>query len=180
MTQDDVDTLHHFPRPEATERKNKHTPALYQRVIFFFRHIFILLSHFDSSRALEPAVIFNYLSLVANHRKPFISIFHIAATAAAHFCFLSHQAELKSKKAAESFALCIEKYNRVGGEFEQKMSESSQVSSFPSGQNRKPLSACVTAFVMTLSSLLSTLPPDKCANVLLFVLYKKTKKKTPR
>uniref|UniRef100_A0A8C9ZRL3 F-BAR domain only protein 1-like n=1 Tax=Sander lucioperca TaxID=283035 RepID=A0A8C9ZRL3_SANLU len=39
------------------------------------------------------------------------------------------KAELKSKKAAESFALCIEKYNRVGGEFEQKMSESSQVSS---------------------------------------------------
>lgn len=39
----------------------------------------------------------------------------------------SHQAELKSKKAAESFALCIEKHNRVGAEFEQKMSESSQV-----------------------------------------------------
>lgn len=114
---------------------------------------------------------------MANHRKPFISIFHVTATAAAHFCFLSHQAELKSKKAAESFALCIEKYNRVGGEFEQKMSESSQVSSSPSGQNRKPLPACVTAFLMTLSSLLSTLPPDKCANVLLFVLYKKTKKK---
>ncbi|XP_037324838.2 f-BAR domain only protein 1 [Pungitius pungitius] len=36
------------------------------------------------------------------------------------------KAELKSKKAAESFALSIEKYNRVGGEFEQKMSESSQ------------------------------------------------------
>uniref|UniRef100_A0A3Q3VZF3 F-BAR domain only protein 1 n=1 Tax=Mola mola TaxID=94237 RepID=A0A3Q3VZF3_MOLML len=36
------------------------------------------------------------------------------------------KAELKSKKAAESFVLCIEKYNRVGGEFEQKMSESSQ------------------------------------------------------
>uniref|UniRef100_A0A8C3AHF8 FCH and mu domain containing endocytic adaptor 1 n=1 Tax=Cyclopterus lumpus TaxID=8103 RepID=A0A8C3AHF8_CYCLU len=36
------------------------------------------------------------------------------------------KAELKSKKAAESFAVCIEKYNRVGGEFEQKMSESSQ------------------------------------------------------
>ncbi|KAM3619566.1 uncharacterized protein V6R79_010284 [Siganus canaliculatus] len=36
------------------------------------------------------------------------------------------KAELKSKKAAESFALCIEKYNRVGGEFEQKMNESSQ------------------------------------------------------
>ncbi|XP_010795968.1 f-BAR domain only protein 1 isoform X2 [Notothenia coriiceps] len=36
------------------------------------------------------------------------------------------KAELKSKKAAESFGLCIEKYNRVGGEFEQKMSESSQ------------------------------------------------------
>ncbi|XP_075944405.1 f-BAR domain only protein 1 isoform X1 [Anarhichas minor] len=36
------------------------------------------------------------------------------------------KAELKSKKAAESFAVCIEKYNRVGGEFEHKMSESSQ------------------------------------------------------
>ncbi|KAM9762869.1 f-BAR domain only protein 1 isoform 2-T2 [Menidia menidia] len=36
------------------------------------------------------------------------------------------KAELKSKKAAESFALCIEKYNRVGGEFEQRMSESAQ------------------------------------------------------
>ncbi|XP_061884311.1 F-BAR domain only protein 1-like isoform X1 [Entelurus aequoreus] len=36
------------------------------------------------------------------------------------------KAELKSKKAAESFALCIEKYNRVGGEFEQKMNESTQ------------------------------------------------------
>uniref|UniRef100_A0A7N6AQA4 F-BAR domain only protein 1 n=1 Tax=Anabas testudineus TaxID=64144 RepID=A0A7N6AQA4_ANATE len=36
------------------------------------------------------------------------------------------KAELKSKKAAESFGLCIEKYNRVGGEFEQKMSESAQ------------------------------------------------------
>ncbi|XP_037553771.1 F-BAR domain only protein 1 [Nematolebias whitei] len=36
------------------------------------------------------------------------------------------KAELKSKKAAESFALCIDKYNRVGGEFEQKMSESAQ------------------------------------------------------
>ncbi|XP_072245252.1 f-BAR domain only protein 1 isoform X2 [Leuresthes tenuis] len=36
------------------------------------------------------------------------------------------KAELKSKKAAESFTLCIEKYNRVGGEFEQKMSESAQ------------------------------------------------------
>lgn len=41
---------------------------------------------------------------------------------------LPHQAELKSKKAAESFALCIEKHNRVGAEFEQKMSESSLVS----------------------------------------------------
>ncbi|XP_030288609.1 f-BAR domain only protein 1 isoform X2 [Sparus aurata] len=39
---------------------------------------------------------------------------------------IHRKAELKSKKAAESFALCIEKYNRVGGEFEQKMSESSQ------------------------------------------------------
>ncbi|KAM3875995.1 LOW QUALITY PROTEIN: f-BAR domain only protein 1 [Diretmus argenteus] len=36
------------------------------------------------------------------------------------------KAELKSKKSAESFAVCIEKYNRVGGEFEQKMSESAQ------------------------------------------------------
>uniref|UniRef100_A0A3Q3GPM0 F-BAR domain only protein 1-like n=1 Tax=Labrus bergylta TaxID=56723 RepID=A0A3Q3GPM0_9LABR len=36
------------------------------------------------------------------------------------------KAEMKSKKAAESFSLCIEKYNRVGGEFEQKMSESAQ------------------------------------------------------
>ncbi|XP_028301374.1 f-BAR domain only protein 1 [Gouania willdenowi] len=36
------------------------------------------------------------------------------------------KAELKSKKAAESLALCIEKYNRVGGEFEQRMSESAQ------------------------------------------------------
>ncbi|XP_060934402.1 f-BAR domain only protein 1 [Limanda limanda] len=36
------------------------------------------------------------------------------------------KAELKSKKASESFALSIEKYNRVGGEFEQKMSESAQ------------------------------------------------------
>ncbi|TKS74329.1 F-BAR domain only protein 1 [Collichthys lucidus] len=39
---------------------------------------------------------------------------------------IHRKAELKSKKAAESFALCIEKYNRVGGEFEQKMSESAQ------------------------------------------------------
>ncbi|XP_077440068.1 f-BAR domain only protein 1 [Vanacampus margaritifer] len=36
------------------------------------------------------------------------------------------KAELKSKKAAESFALCIEKHNRVGGEFEQKMNDSAQ------------------------------------------------------
>ncbi|CAB1331384.1 unnamed protein product [Coregonus sp. 'balchen'] len=36
------------------------------------------------------------------------------------------KAEMKSKKAAESFAVCIEKYNRVGGDFEQKMSESAQ------------------------------------------------------
>ena len=35
---------------------------------------------------------------------------------------------MKSKKSAESFAVCIEKYNRVGGDFEQKMSESAQVS----------------------------------------------------
>ena len=37
------------------------------------------------------------------------------------------QAELKSKKAAESFAASIEKFNRAGGDFEQKMSESAQV-----------------------------------------------------
>ncbi|CAL8306715.1 unnamed protein product [Lota lota] len=36
------------------------------------------------------------------------------------------KAELKSKKAAEALAVCIEKYNRVGGEFEQKMSDSAQ------------------------------------------------------
>uniref|UniRef100_A0AAZ3PZJ3 F-BAR domain only protein 1 n=1 Tax=Oncorhynchus tshawytscha TaxID=74940 RepID=A0AAZ3PZJ3_ONCTS len=36
------------------------------------------------------------------------------------------KAEMKSKKSAESFAVCIEKYNRVGGDFEQKMSESAQ------------------------------------------------------
>ncbi|XP_061680036.1 f-BAR domain only protein 1 [Syngnathoides biaculeatus] len=36
------------------------------------------------------------------------------------------KAEMKSKKAAESFALCIEKHNRVGGEFEQKMNDSTQ------------------------------------------------------
>ncbi|XP_054646967.1 F-BAR domain only protein 1 isoform X2 [Dunckerocampus dactyliophorus] len=36
------------------------------------------------------------------------------------------KAELKSKKAAEAFALCIEKHNRVGVEFEQKMNESTQ------------------------------------------------------
>uniref|UniRef100_A0A674D6K6 FCH and mu domain containing endocytic adaptor 1 n=1 Tax=Salmo trutta TaxID=8032 RepID=A0A674D6K6_SALTR len=36
------------------------------------------------------------------------------------------KAELKSKKAGELFAVCIEKYNRVGGDFEQKMSESAQ------------------------------------------------------
>ncbi|TNN28519.1 F-BAR domain only protein 1 [Liparis tanakae] len=40
-------------------------------------------------------------------------------------------AELKSKKAAESLAACVEKFNRVGGEFEQKMSESSQVGARP-------------------------------------------------
>ncbi|XP_035269199.1 F-BAR domain only protein 1 isoform X2 [Anguilla anguilla] len=34
--------------------------------------------------------------------------------------------ELKVKKAGESFAACIEKYNRVGGDFEQKMSDSAQ------------------------------------------------------
>ncbi|XP_030640386.1 f-BAR domain only protein 1 [Chanos chanos] len=36
------------------------------------------------------------------------------------------KAELKTKKAAESFATSIEKYNRVGADFEQKMSESAQ------------------------------------------------------
>uniref|UniRef100_A0A3B4CPW5 F-BAR domain only protein 1 n=1 Tax=Pygocentrus nattereri TaxID=42514 RepID=A0A3B4CPW5_PYGNA len=36
------------------------------------------------------------------------------------------KAELKSKKAAESFAASIEKFNRAGGDFEQKMSESAQ------------------------------------------------------
>uniref|UniRef100_W5LB67 FCH and mu domain containing endocytic adaptor 1 n=1 Tax=Astyanax mexicanus TaxID=7994 RepID=W5LB67_ASTMX len=36
------------------------------------------------------------------------------------------KAELKSKKAAESFASSIEKFNRAGGDFEQKMSESAQ------------------------------------------------------
>ncbi|KAI4872289.1 hypothetical protein NFI96_027718, partial [Prochilodus magdalenae] len=36
------------------------------------------------------------------------------------------KAELKSKKAAESFATSIEKFNRAGGDFEQKMSESAQ------------------------------------------------------
>lgn len=41
--------------------------------------------------------------------------------------FLFSQAELKSKKAAESFAGSIEKFNRAGGDFEQKMSESAQV-----------------------------------------------------
>ncbi|XP_048845480.1 LOW QUALITY PROTEIN: F-BAR domain only protein 1-like [Brienomyrus brachyistius] len=36
------------------------------------------------------------------------------------------KAELKSKKAAESLSSCVEKYNRVGGDFEQKMMESAQ------------------------------------------------------
>lgn len=36
------------------------------------------------------------------------------------------KAELKCKKAAESFAGSIEKFNRAGGDFEQKMSESAQ------------------------------------------------------
>ncbi|KAL7884586.1 hypothetical protein AOLI_G00073560 [Acnodon oligacanthus] len=36
------------------------------------------------------------------------------------------KAELKSKKAAESFAASIEKFNRAGGDFEQKMTESAQ------------------------------------------------------
>ncbi|XP_015220917.2 f-BAR domain only protein 1 isoform X4 [Lepisosteus oculatus] len=36
------------------------------------------------------------------------------------------KAESKSKKAAESFSTCVEKYNRVGGDFQQKMSESAQ------------------------------------------------------
>lgn len=62
-----------------------------------------------------------------------------SAASAAYLSSLSRQAELKSKKAAESFALCIEKYNRVGGEFEQKMSESSQVSSSHCGHARLQL-----------------------------------------
>ncbi|XP_060788516.1 f-BAR domain only protein 1 isoform X2 [Neoarius graeffei] len=36
------------------------------------------------------------------------------------------KAELKSKKAAESFAASVDKFNRTGGDFEQKMSESAQ------------------------------------------------------
>ncbi|MBN3275200.1 FCHO1 protein, partial [Polyodon spathula] len=36
------------------------------------------------------------------------------------------KAEAKSKKAAETFSACVEKYNRVGGDFERKMSESAQ------------------------------------------------------
>ncbi|KAG7332754.1 hypothetical protein KOW79_004588 [Hemibagrus wyckioides] len=36
------------------------------------------------------------------------------------------KAELKSKKAFESFAASVEKFNRTGGDFEQKMSESAQ------------------------------------------------------
>ncbi|MGH0143987.1 UNVERIFIED_CONTAM: hypothetical protein FKN15_038917 [Acipenser sinensis] len=36
------------------------------------------------------------------------------------------KAEAKSKKAAEMFSACVEKYNRVGGDFERKMSESAQ------------------------------------------------------
>lgn len=67
--------------------------------------------------------------------------------------FLSRQAELKSKKAAESFALCIEKYNRVGGEFEQKMSESSQVSSshYTSSHTTLQLSSSITVFPVVLT-----------------------------
>lgn len=82
------------------------------------------------------------LSQVAEKPLPLIFISdarcvnEASAASAAHVSFLSRQAELKSKKAAESFALCIEKYNRVGGEFEQKMSESSQVSSSHCGHAR--------------------------------------------
>ncbi|KAM9475224.1 f-BAR domain only protein 1 isoform 2-T2 [Clarias gariepinus] len=36
------------------------------------------------------------------------------------------KAELKSKKASESFAASVDKFNRTGGDFEQKMSESAQ------------------------------------------------------
>ncbi|KAK3566258.1 hypothetical protein QTP86_030526 [Hemibagrus guttatus] len=36
------------------------------------------------------------------------------------------KAELKSKKAFESFAASVDKFNRTGGDFEQKMSESAQ------------------------------------------------------
>lgn len=77
----------------------------------------------------------------------------IACSQRRSFSFLSHQAELKSKKAAESFALCIEKYNRVGGEFEQKMSESSQVSSshHTSSHTRLQLSSPVTVFPVVLT-----------------------------
>ncbi|KAJ8418977.1 hypothetical protein AAFF_G00004760 [Aldrovandia affinis] len=34
--------------------------------------------------------------------------------------------EVKVKKAGDSFGSCVEKYNRVGGDFEQKMSDSAQ------------------------------------------------------
>lgn len=37
---------------------------------------------------------------------------------------------MKSKKSAESFAGSIEKFNRAGRDFEQKMSESAQVGDF--------------------------------------------------
>lgn len=64
---------------------------------------------------------------------------------------------MKSKKAAEAFALCIEKHNRVGAEFEQKMSESSQVSSprfcLPKPRHRK------LAFSTMLSSKIETSAP---------------------
>ncbi|MEQ2190491.1 F-BAR domain only protein 1 [Xenoophorus captivus] len=58
------------------------------------------------------------------------------------------KAELKSKKAAESFALYIEKYNRVGGEFEQKMSESAQVSYNSSVISRPPSNVAFQAFLL--------------------------------
>lgn len=108
------------------------------------------------------------LSQVAEKPLPFIFISdarfvnEASAASAAYFSFLSRQAELKSKKAAESFALCIEKYNRVGGEFEQKMSESSQVSSSHCGH--------ATVFLMALT------PPPQI-NPILFVPHQKVNKK---
>lgn len=113
--------------------------------------------------------------VVTSGRKPLPFIFisdarfvnEASAASAAYFSFLSRQAELKSKKAAESFALCIEKYNRVGGEFEQKMSESSQVSSSHCGHAR--LQLCF--------SWLWPRPPDKYVIVILCIPHQKINKK---